>query len=123
MAKARTEAAKVLLAGDAQTEEKGVYAEAEELVRARGRWNEVLGAVVISKFVRSFIWPSFVASFVLLGLTLKYWAVSRQRADVAALLAACFLLVAAASFPAYAKFRLKHMEQLYRLAKRLKTPA
>ena len=42
------------------------------------------------------------------------------RVLVAALLVAGALPVVASSFPAYAKFRVKHME-LYRLAKRIKT--
>ncbi len=127
MVEVRQEAAKKLLTGDAQKTQKGVYAAAEELVRARGRWDEVLGAVVISKFVRSFIWPSFLAFFALLVLTAADWVASRDaafvvtHARVGVLLAACALLVGASSFPAYAKFRVKHMEQLYRLARRLET--
>ncbi len=125
MVEARQKAAKKLLTGDAQNTQEGVYAEAAELVRTRGRWDEVLAAVVISKFVRSFIWPSFVAAFVLSMLTVSDWAasyyagVAATEARGTALLAGCALFVGAASFPPYAKFRVKHMKQLYRLATRL----
>jgi hypothetical protein len=44
----------------------GVYAAAEALLRDKGRWSEVEGPLVISKFVRSFIWPFLVAGLIML---------------------------------------------------------
>jgi hypothetical protein len=121
MVKRRRAAADLLLTGEDRKTQSGVYAAAEELARSRGRWNEVQSAVVISKFVRSFIWPSLLGFLLLLALTLVHLRVSLERAQLPALLAACCLFVAASSFPTYSKFRVKHMEQLYQLAARLKT--
>jgi len=120
LVKRRRAAADLLLTGDDRRTQSGCYVEAEELVRSRGRWKEVQGAVVISKFVRSFIWPSLLGFVLLVVLTLVNWTEPSERAQLHALLAACCLFVAGSSFAAYAKFRVKHMEQLYRLASRLK---
>lgn len=120
MVKWRRGAAELLLTGEDRQTQSGVYAAAEELARSRGRWNEVQSAVVISKFVRSFIWPSLLGFLLLLALTLAHSRVSLERAQLPALLAACCLFVAVSSFVAYSTFRVKHMEQLYHLAVRLK---
>jgi len=117
----RQAAAKALLVGEHQQTLSGVYLEAEELVRSRGRWRDVQGAIVISKFVRSFIWPSLLGCLGLLAVALvKYFTASLDQALLPGLLSACSLFVVASSFSAYAKFRVKHMEQLYHLAARLK---
>ena len=122
MVEARNKAADLLPIEDKKNQ-KGVYAAAEELVRSHGRWREVQSAIVISKFVRSFIWPSFLGCLALVVLALVRGRVSPEAAKIPLLFAACCLVIGAASFIPYFSFRLKHMEGLYRLAASLSKPS
>jgi hypothetical protein len=105
------------LPGIAPEEPKGAYAAAEEVVRAAGRWGEVQGALVISKFVRSFIWPTLLAAAVLALLAISAAFRSEyERAAAAVALAIGCGAIGVASFIPYFQFRVKHMNALYRLA-------
>ena len=102
---------------------EGVYSSAEDVVRASGRWSEVQGALVISKFVRSFIWPSLLAAPVLALLAvLAVFRADYDRVAAAGALAVLCAAIGTGSFIPYFQFRVKHMNSLYRLAARL-TPA
>ncbi|MEA2338500.1 MAG: hypothetical protein QOE82_2507 [Thermoanaerobaculia bacterium] len=100
--------------------QEGVYAAAEDLVREAGRWSDVQAPLVISKFVRSFIWPSFLAATVVGVLAvLALFGLDYDRAAAAGGLAIVCTATGIATFVPYLHFRVKHMARLYRLAARL----
>lgn len=92
---------------------RGIYADSEDLVRSSDRWMKVEGPLVISKLVRSFIWPALLIGLVFLGA-----AVLHRSGLFAGIGIVCFMLVPLSLVP-YLEFRVRHMSRLYRTAERL----
>jgi hypothetical protein len=117
----RKAAAALQLPGVTRETQEGVYPAAADFVREAGRWSDVQGPLVISKFVRSFIWPSlFAAAILALLAVLALFGSDYDRAVAAGALAMACAAIGVASFVPYFQFRVKHMTRLYRLAVRLK---
>jgi hypothetical protein len=96
------------------------YREAKRSIEHAGRWPEVDGPLALSKFARSFIWPA------LLVAALCSFRVGFATGNVALATAwslAVLIAVALAwlSFIPYFRFRVEHMERVYRLATEITT--
>ena len=72
---------------------------------------------MLSKFARSYIWPSFLAAALCLGVALgsafAWWQASATPYEVAGIIA---LLIAIGSFVPYLHFRVEHIIDPYHVA-------
>jgi len=96
----------------------GGYRQAKRSIEHAGRWPEVDAPLALSKFARSFIWPALLVAVVCLIRALF----ASGNADVAMVwVLAAFIAAVLAwlCFIPYFRFRVEHMERVYRLATEL----
>jgi hypothetical protein len=92
---------------------KGIYRRAVETARtSKAKWEIIEQPLILSKFLRAFIWPSGLASLALIAF--GFWQRNPFSLYLGVLLGVLFVLL----FVPYINLRVEHMVQLYRHASR-----
>jgi hypothetical protein len=105
--RARASAVAKLLPNEPQG--KGIYRKAVETAQtSKAEWEIIEQPLILSKFLRAFIWPSGLASLALIAFGL--WQRSSFSLYLGVLLVVLFVLL----FVPYMNLRVEHMVQLYR---------
>lgn len=97
----------------------GVYRKAKDAVqRSKAKWEVVEQPLILSKFLRAFIWPAGLASLALVSFGIRQKILNDERANsslgLGALTGAIFFL----TFVPYLSLRVEHMLRLYESASR-----
>ena len=115
--RARRSAAAKLVPDEPQG--KGVYRAAKELARtSKAKWEHIEQPLILSKFLRTLIWPAGIASLALVGVYAWHMSVSGTGSTSSIVLGAGLGLVFLLLFVPYINLRVEHMQRLYEHATR-----
>lgn len=114
--RARAAAVTKLLSDTPQGE--GIYRAAEDVARrSKGKWEHIEQPLILSKFLRAFLWPTGLVSLSLLAFGLWQVSIGNSGASnivLGALLGFIFFLL----FVPYINLRVEHMQRLYQSVSR-----
>jgi len=98
---------------------KGVYRAAGELARTnKKKWEQIEQPLILSKFLRTLIWPAGIASLSLLGLNVWYASVGSTNSTSSIAWCVGFGILWLLLFVPYINLRVEHMQRLYEHASR-----
>ena len=96
-------------------EGKGVYRAAVNIAsKSKARWDQIEQPLILSKFLRAFIWPTGLASLALLGSALYQKDVGGELGSTSSVVFGIVLgFVFVLLFVPYINLRVEHMQRLY----------
>jgi hypothetical protein len=98
---------------------KGIYGKAVEIARARkAKWEIIEQPLILSKFLRAFIWPAALGSLALLAFGLWQGKFGDKGSVFSLGMGALLGVVFALLFVPYINLRVEHMVRLYEHAAR-----
>jgi len=94
----------------------GGYRKAKEVVKEAGRWNEVEGPLLLSKFVRSFLWPMLIVGVGSTAMGAVKLTLDEVGGATYLVWGGAVLIGFGLTTIPYFHFQVEHMTQLYELA-------